>query len=62
MTNLAGIVRDAQEARGEWLARGELPDSDSFPLHDEYASLTKEEVARIFGASCLLYTSDAADD
>ena len=38
MTNLAGIVRDAQEARGEWLAvrQGEL-------------ALTYAELARASG-------------
>jgi len=50
----ARALARAQAARVEWLARGELPDGDSFPLHDEYASLTKEEVARIFGTSAFV--------
>jgi hypothetical protein len=39
----------AREARAQWLARGEAPQGDTFPLEVEYASLTRAEIARVFG-------------
>jgi len=41
----------ARDAHAAWLARGDAPQGDAFPLDTDYSQLSREEVGRIFGGT-----------